>query len=268
MSVVSVLAIILFVLMRIIGGERGTTSFLSLFLNLGMLFLAIMLMVNNANAILVTLITCAVVSYINLFFVNGINIKTKAALCSTGITIVVLFFLIVLFHQKAMIQGFGVEEIEEFNTFSFYVDVDYRVIGICTMVMGTIAAITDTAISISSAMNEVYVNNPLMKRFELFRSGITIGKDILGTTANTLLFSFIGGYLSLLLYFRDLDYSVGEAINSKVFSSEILATLIIGFGSTLIIPITAGLTTRLLTKKCESAKEVVVEKEKTITSIA
>ena len=117
-------------------------------------------------------------------------------------------------------------------------------------------------------MNEVYVNNPLMKRSELFRSGITIGKDILGTTANTLLFSFIGGYLSLLLYFRDLDYSVGEAINSKVFSSEILATLIIGFGSTLIIPITGWLTTRLLTKKCESAKELVVEEEKTITSIA
>ncbi len=61
--------------------------------------------------------------------------------------------------------------------------------------MSTIGAIVDTAISITSPMREIHQQNPDITRKDLFMSGIRIGRDILGTSSNTLFFAFFGGYM-------------------------------------------------------------------------
>lgn len=248
MNVLVWLSIILFILMKFVGGEKGTRSFIALFLNFGVTFVTMLLMGYKTNPIIITLIACMVISCINLFYINNVNIKSIAAFISTMITLLFLVTLIFIIVKKSKIQGFGVEEIEELNSFTLYVGIDFVKIAICTIIMGTIGAITDTSISISSAMNEICLHNPLIDRQNLFKSGMNVGKDILGTTTNTLYFAFIGGYLALILWFKDLTYSIGEVINSKVFSSEVISIFCIGTGAILIIPITAWLTAYILTK--------------------
>ncbi|CZQ93229.1 YibE/F family protein [Trichococcus ilyis] len=246
MSVQMVLALLLLLLMGVVGGKSGITSFLSLFFNFAVLYILVLLLINGFPALFVTLLACVGVSYINLFYINGVNVKTRAAFYATLATTLFLLLLIIFVHRFAMIQGFGPEEVEEYTTLSFFVTVDFVQIGICTMLTGTIAAITDTAISISSSLCEVHHRNPHLNEMELFRSGMTIGKDIIGTTANTLYFSFIGGYLALFLWFRDLSYTFGEALNAKVLVSEVLSMFVIGIGVTVIIPFTAGVTAKML----------------------
>ena len=68
------------------------------------------------DPIILTLIACTVISCINLFYINEVNTKTKTAFISSMITIVMLLFFIVIVTEKAMIQGFGEEEIEELST--------------------------------------------------------------------------------------------------------------------------------------------------------
>ncbi len=242
MSVQLVLALLLLLLMVVVGGRRGISSFLSLFFNFAVLYVLVLLLINGFPALVVTLLACAVVSYINLFYINGVNVKTKAAFIATIVTTFFLLLLTIVVHRFAMIQGFGPEEVEEYTTLSFFVNVDFVQIGICTMITGTIAAITDKAISISSSLYEV----PQLGEKELFRSGMTIGKDIIGTTTNTLYFSFVGSYLALFLWFRDLSYSFGEALNAKVLVSEVLSMFVIGIGVTGIIPLTAWVTAHML----------------------
>ena len=246
MSVQLALALLLLLLMVVVGGRRGISSFLSLFFNFAFLYVLVLLLINGFPALVVTLLACAVVSYINLFYINGVNVKTKAAFIATIVTTFFLSLLTIVVHRFAMIQGFGPEEVEEYTTLSFFVNVDFVQIGICTMITGTIAAITDTAISISSSLYEVYNCNPQLGEKELFRSGMTIGKDIIGTTTNTLYFSFVGSYLALFLWFRDLSYSFGEALNAKVLVSEVLSMFVIGIGVTGIIPLTAWVTAHML----------------------
>lgn len=77
---------------------------------------------------------------------------------------------------------------------------------------------------------------------------MTVGKDILGTTTNTLFFAFIGGYLALIIWFKDLGYSLGEVLNSKVFASEAISIFYTGTGAILIIPITAWLSAYSMVK--------------------
>ena len=150
-----------------------------------------------------------------------------------------------------MIQGFGEEEIEELGFFSLYIGVDFVKIGASVIIMSTIGAITDTAIAISSPMHEIYHHNPSISRIELVKSGLNIGKDILGTSTNTLFFAFFGGYLGLIIWFKELSYSLGEIINSKVFSAELISILCAGMGVAIIIPITASITALFLVKTKE-----------------
>ena len=105
-----------------------------------------------------------------------------------------------------MIQGFGEEETEELSIFSLYIGVDFVKIGASVIIMSTIGAITDTAIAISSPMREMFHHHPFISRKELFTFGLNIGKDILGTSTNTLFFAFFGGYMALLIWFKDLKH--------------------------------------------------------------
>ncbi|MDL4843149.1 YibE/F family protein [Aquibacillus rhizosphaerae] len=252
MNVLVWLAGILFLLMTLVGGKKGARSFIAIFLNFAVLFLTIFIMLDpNADPIILTIIASTAISCITLFYINGVNITTKTAFLSTVITIVTLLFFIVIITETAMIQGFSEEEIGELYIFSFYIGVDFVKIGAAMIIMSTIGAITDIAISIASPMREILIHNPSISRKELFESGINIGRDILGTNTNTLFFAFFGGYLALLIWFKDLAYSFGEIVNSKVFSEEMITILCAGIGIAMIIPLTSSITAYFLVRTRE-----------------
>src|SRR5699024_10569700 len=107
MNVLVCLSIILFILMKFIGGEKGTRSFIALFLNFGVTFLTVFLMtVQTINPIILTLLACVVISCINLFYINSVSIKSVTAFISTLITLLFLLLLIFIFVKESMIQGF------------------------------------------------------------------------------------------------------------------------------------------------------------------
>ena len=254
MNALFCLAAILFILMVLIGGKKGAKSFIALFLNFAVLLLTILIMTDpNANPIILTLIACTIISCINFFFINEVNNKTITAFVSTIITLAILLFFIVIVTEKSMIQGFGEEETEELSMFSLYLGVDFVKIGAAMIIMSTIGAIIDVAISIASPMRELYNHNQQVSRKELFSFGISIGRDILGTNTNTLFFAFFGGYLAMLIWFKDLSYSLGDIVNSKIFSSEMINILCAGIGVALIIPITSWITAYYLDKTREKS---------------
>ncbi|MBM7661834.1 putative membrane protein [Bacillus mesophilus] len=250
MNALVLLSIILFLLMTVIGGRKGIKSFLAIFFNFGVLMVIIFIMLDpKINIIILTLVASVVISSINLFFINDINSKTKTAFLSSIITIVILFIGIVIITEKSMIQGFAEEEIRELSGFSLHIGIDFVKIGISVIIMSTIGAIIDAAIAISSPMREIHFHNPTINRKDLFRSGLNIGRDIIGTSTNTLLFAFFGGFLGLFIYFKDLSFPLGEIVNSKIFSAEIITILCAGIGVIIVIPITSWITALVLVGK-------------------
>ena len=254
MNVLVLLAGILLFLMTLIGGRKGVRSFFAIFFNFGVIMITVVLMNDpTIDPVILTIIACVVISCINLFYINGVNSKTKTAFLSTIICTVILLLFIIYITNKAMIQGFGEEEIGELGMFSLLVEVDFVKITVSVIIMSTIGAITDTAIAVSSPMREIHFHHPNITRKELFLSGLSIGRDILGTSANTLFFAFFGGYLALLIWFKDLSYSIGEVVNSKIFSSEMITILCAGIGVTLVIPITTWITAYFFVRNKENS---------------
>ncbi|WP_017471295.1 YibE/F family protein [Amphibacillus jilinensis] len=250
MNALVILTAILFFLMTLVGGKKGVRSFVALFINFLVLLVTILIMTDsNASPVILTAIACALISAVTLFFINESNVKTKTAFVSTIITTVLLLLFIQFVTDRVMVQGFGDEEVEGLTIYSFYLGIDFLQVATSVVIMSTIGAVTDEAISISSPMFEIHRHHPTISMSALFHAGMRIGKDLLGTSANTLFFAFFGGYLALLVRYKDLSYSFGQIINSKVFSAEMITILCAGIGVALIIPVTAAITSYVLVKK-------------------
>ncbi|TCT13871.1 YibE/F-like protein [Natranaerovirga pectinivora] len=249
MNVIPILIIILFVLMLLVGGSRGIRTFFTLFFNFIIFFFMLFFIALSFDPILITIIASIAITYITLFFLNGVNQKTKSSFISVIIVVLITMLITYTMSRNAKIQGFSTEELDSIATLSLYVNLNFSKIILCQILIGLLGGIIDVSISVASAMNEVFRNNPLIEKKDLLKSGLNIGKDILGIMTNTLLFAYMSGFISLMIYFNILKYSFGNMVNSKIFVSEIFQLLIGGIGIILIIPITALITTETLTKR-------------------
>ena len=243
-----ILIILLFLLMIYIDIKRGIKLFLSILFNFIILMIIFYLIAIGLNPIICSLIGCFIISYIILYYVNERNIKTESSLKSVIIVLIILSFLIFFVTKISRIAGFGYESYEEINMFSYDVKLDFTNIAISMILISLIGATVDSSIAISSALYEVYDNNKNLSKKDLFLSGMNIGKDILCTTNNTLMFAFLGEFMTLLIWFYKGDYSFLEIVNAKTFVSEIIKILFSAVGCIIVIPITAYITTETLKK--------------------
>jgi hypothetical protein len=90
----------------------------------------------------------------------------------------------------------GYNEIDQYEEISMYLSANLNIsmsaIMLSAVVFGLLGAVMDTAVAITTAVHEVYVNKPELTQKELFYAGLHIGRDILGTTINTLFFAGLG----------------------------------------------------------------------------
>lgn len=243
-----ILIILLFLLMIYIDIKRGIKLFLSILFNFIILMIIFYLIAVGLNPIICSLIGCFIISYIILYYVNERNIKTESSLKSVIIVLIILSFLIFFVTKISRIAGFGYESYEEINMFSYDVKIDFTNIAISMILISLIGAMVDSSIAISSALYEVYDNNKNLSKKDLFLSGMNIGKDILCTTNNTLMFAFLGEFMTLLIWFYKGDYSFLEIVNAKTFVSEMIKILFSAVGCIIVIPITSYITTESLKK--------------------
>ena len=246
-----ILAIILFLLMIYIDKERGIKLFLSIIFNFIVLMLIFSLISIGFNPIICSLIGCLIISIIILYFVNGKNKKTISSMKSILIVLLILAILIYIMIYVSRIAGVGYESYEEINMFSYNVHIDFTNIAVSMILISLIGATVDTSIAISSALFEVYENNKNISKKELFMSGMNIGRDVLCTTSNTLLFAFLGDFMTLLIWFTQGKYSLLDIVNAKTFVAEIIRILFSSIGCILIIPISAYITANSVNKKYE-----------------
>ena len=244
-----VLSLILLALMMYVDKKRGLKLFVSLILNFVILMVIFYLIALGLNPIICSLIGCFTVSCVMLFFVNGESIKTISSIKSIAVVLVILSVLIFSVTYVSRIAGFGWESYEEINMFSYDVKTDFTDIAVSLILISLIGATVDSSIAISSALYEVHRNNSGLSAKELFASGMNIGRDILCTTANTLMFAFLGDFMTLLIWFAKCGYSFGEIVNAKNFAAEMIRILFSAAGCVIVIPVTAFITARALKKQ-------------------
>ena len=116
---------------------------------------------------------------------------------------------------------------------------DTRDLYIGMMFLANSGALMDLSMDISCACEEIRFHKPGITRMELLKSGLFLGRNVLGTMTTTLMLAYSGNYLSMLMYFVGQGTPVTDVINLKYVASQLLNTLVGSFGLVAAAPLTA-----------------------------
>ena len=186
--------------------------------------------------------------------VNGCNMKSAGAIVGTIGGIFVAGLLALLAIHATYLTGIAEEHAGMLKVL-YLKDVDFRELLFAGIVLGALGAVMDVAVSIASAQCEMKNLAPKTSCRTLVASGLAVGRDVMGTMANTLVLAYIGGALPLmLLLFSQPSLSFTHVANLDMIATEIVRSLIGSIGLLFAIPITAYATAFLVTRPAPNAR--------------
>lgn len=234
-----------------VGGRTGVKSLVALAVTLVCLFGVLLpSLMKGANTLLMTFIVCAYVAVVSLTIVGGVREKTVCAMLGAvaGTALALLFGL--LAQGLTRIDGLRIDDVEPLLQLrQTGTPIGLRGLLVGGIVISALGAVMDVTMGIASSLSEVHAANPELSRKELFRSGMNIGRDMVGTMTNTLILAFLGSGFTLILYLYSLGLSPRQLLSSAYVSLEVVSGVASSVGVILSIPLTALITAEVFTRE-------------------
>jgi uncharacterized membrane protein len=217
-------------LILLVGGFKGFKSLISVIVNIVILFTVIGLFSKGYDLMMLSIIASLFFVIFSIIIVSGRNKKTISAIAGTLIGTFISMLIAGIVIKLNNWNGIHFEEME------FLTHPPEKIFFI-ELIIGTLGGIMDIAISISSAIDELYSKNPSMDTKTIIKSAREIGQDIMGTMANTLVFAYLSGSIPTVLLLLRNETPITYIININL-SLEFMRALIGSIGIVLSIPIT------------------------------
>lgn len=241
------IVILAFLLVTVlVGGKVGAKSLLGLGLTILCLFAVLIPLLLGGWPTLPTILgMCAFVTVVEFIILGGVNKKTICAILGTvaGVVIAALFGKAACALLR--IDGFKMYSAE--SAVEALLQIKQGQTGMATLQIGdllvggiliaALGAVNDVAMSISSAMNELVAVDPELTRKKLFRSGMNIGRDMVGTMTNTLILALVGSSLVLMIYLSSLEPSFSQLMSTTFLSVEVVQAIASSVGVILAVPL-------------------------------
>ena len=237
----------LFVLLIILFGRmKGFSSIVSLgFTIYAIFFILIPAILANANIYLVSLGIVLYVTLLTFILLSGFTKKMIAATFGCFGGIATAAFIAYLWMEIMKMSGVLSDEYIHLILLKDDIPIDLRGIMFIAVVIGALGAVMDVSMSIASALEEIMINSPEITPKEVIKSGLNIGRDIMGTMSNTLILAYIGSALPFILLLIIYARPINLLANSEYIASEIMQAVAGSLGILFAMPITA-LTTAAL----------------------
>ena len=107
------------------------------------------------------------------------------------------------------------------------------------MMIASLGAVMDVVVSVLSAVREVALAAGQEKRKELFRSAMRLGRDMIGTMNNTLIFAFVGSALVTMLVFCSYGVQLHQILSSDYLAVELAQGICSTAAVILTVPVSA-----------------------------
>lgn len=247
-----IVVISLFILTALlVGGKTGAKSLLTLLFTLATLLgILIPALMKGAPTLLTVFFCCTYIAIVCLTVIGGLQTKSLAAMMGTisGTAIALLFGY---FSQTILrIDGMRTEEAEALLQLrQMGIPIGIKGLLVAGVAISSLGAVMDVTMGISSSIHEIFQANPSLSKKELFRSGMNVGKDMVGTMTNTLVLALLGSSFVLIIYLYSLGLTFHQFISSTYLSIEVISSISSSIGVILSIPLTAAFTSLLLSRK-------------------
>ncbi len=247
--VIGIALLVFCAVLALLGGWKGIRALLGLIFTLGCVwFILIPGLIQGWPGIWLTIGVCAVTTAACLILLNGFTRKTFCAVlgCVGGVAAAGLFAGIV--GTITPLNGFNMSEAE--NLMLYGADKGLKISGllVCGVLIAALGAVMDTSMNIASAMWELHEHNPRLTAGELFKSGMNIGRDAMGTMANTLILAFAGSSLNMLILVQVYDIPFRQLINTDFICIEILQSVAGSMGILLTTPLVAAISASAMSR--------------------
>lgn len=246
-----VLAIIFLLLIVLVGKKQGIKTIISLGITVAIIFAwALPSIINGASPLWVAIAVSSVITIVTYIIISGFNKKTVAAMLGTVGGLLLSALVVLVFGKIARLSGLNEE-----SMYLYFLpqgtQFDLVEIIFAGIIIGALGACMDIAMSIASSLEEIKKENPTASRSTLFKAGMNIGKDIMGTNTNTLILAYVGSSLTILIVYMAYGMSFSEIADVEVVTEAVLRSLAGSIGLIGVIPLTAFISSLLYSKDDE-----------------
>ena len=250
------LVIFFFLLLAIVGGKQGIKAFLGLvYTVICIVFILLPLSLKGFSTIPVTCVLILVTSAVCFFLIGGIQKKTITAALGSFAGVV---FAAIIGQVAATIGGvttFQMDEAEALLLVKSNFDLHMRGLLTSGILIASMGAVMDVSMTISSALDEVYAQNNKLTWKELFQSGMNIGRDAMGTMANTLVLAYVGSSLNMMVLIYSYGVSFTQLINTDFVAIEMIRAIAGSAGIILTVPCVSLLSALALSNAAWKTKK-------------
>ena len=232
------IALFFVLLMVAIGGRKGFDSSLAiLFTLLLLLRFAVPVIYNGGNPFAVGILTVLASATVTISLLYGFTVRGILAITVTLLGTGLACLLFVIFIYLLHVTGFQSDNAESLLVVTQNTGLQLRYVLLAATMISALGAVMDVAVSLLSALWEIKQTKPDMSSAMLLRSGMNIGRDMIGTMSNTLIFAFAGGALTTMLVL----FSYGVQLNQLVSSDYVALELAQGLSGTMAVILTVPL---------------------------
>lgn len=233
---------IFFMLAIVFGRWKGLTSILGLAVSIAVLAKFIVPnILHGANPLMITLIGSVIIACVSLFLAHGFNKRTTLSLVSTLCTLGIASVLSLLFVSLSRLTGLGTEEAVFLQTENLpALNIQGLLLG--GIIIGTLGVLDDITTAQTAVVAELKEANTALTRTELFKRGISVGREHIASLVNTLVLAYAGAALPLFLLFSlNNTNPLWLTLNSEFVAEEIIRTLVGSSALILAVPISTAI---------------------------
>lgn len=255
-SVILIFALLYLLVLCWIGGKQGLRGALGLIYTVAAIFfLFIPLVYLGYSPFWMAVLVCLLTTFVSMTLIGGFSRKTLAATLGTSAGVIIAGLVAMAFSLFSGISGWNVSNIEHLMTLWYTENIRVGDLLFAGLLISSLGAVMDVAMSISSTMQEILQQRPDLGRKELIKAGFRVGRDMMGTDSNTLILAFAGGSVSVLLLNYAYQLPLLQIINSNNIGIAVMQGLAGSFGVALSVPSTVLLAALIYQPPGQKSRE-------------
>ena len=240
------------ILMVLVAGMKGVRAILTLFVTaFTVIYLLVPLTISGYNPIAVALLIATFLTFATFLLITGFSFKVISGVLGTLGGLAAVGILSVLSQHAMVLTGLA----QEFGFLELGIALwrtpashHWNFTGILSagIILGAVGAMMDVSMSISSSVHEVKQVNPNITVRQAIRAGLNVGRDIMGTMADTLIFAYLGAHMMTMLLPRidfpevGILYPFLRLVNDEATAVAIVQAVVGTIGLVLTVPIAAS----------------------------
>ncbi len=223
--------------MVLVGRMKGLRALLGVTYTLLIILLfTLQAIYHGFSSLPVTILTITVSAAMSLVLLNGVSERTLSGLLATLSGVAVTGIVFQVFSVLLRISGFNLQDYESLQMVSMGTGMTIKGLLLSGVLISALGAVMDVAVSLAAAIDELTAVNPALTRADLFRSGMNIGKDMIGTMSNTLILAYAGTSMTTLLVLMSLGYQFNQLLSSDLITIELARGICSTIGVVLTVP--------------------------------